>query len=229
MQPDRLFMRFSFVWKSNHHSQTNKNKSMKNLLIAILLFAGTRLSAQKSTSFKTMGSSGYGTLSTQFSRFNGQTAIFQGVYGGWMINHRFMIGIGGYGLVTHHTGYGLNEHTQTKNDWKMGYGGLMAEYTFPGSGNWHFTANTLIGGGIIKNGFGRGTIPENGHDELSDVDASGFYVIQPGVNIEYSVTCWFRIGGGLGYRYIMGSNQTGITDAKMSARTASISFKFGAF
>jgi hypothetical protein len=111
----------------------------------------------------------------------------------------------------------------------MGYAGLMTEYTFFGNRDLHLSVNALIGGGIIKNGNGRGTIPENGHDELKDIDASGFYVIQPGVNVEYSVTNWFQIGVGAGYRYITGSDQPGITNAKMSAPTANLSFKFGMF
>ena len=202
---------------------------MKSFFFALLLLAGTQGYTQKSGSFKSIESSGYGVLSTQFSKFNGKNAIFAGAYGGWMINHKLMIGVGGYGLATRHTGYGLNEHTQNRNDWKMGYVGLMGEYTFFGNRDLHFSVNTLVGVGLIKNGNGRGTIPDNGSDELRDIDASGFYVIQPGVNVEYSVTNWFQVGAGVGYRYITGSDQRGISDANMSAPTANLSFKFGVF
>lgn len=202
---------------------------MKKFLLVLLLLAGSQLYAQKTNSAKSIESSGYGVLSTQFSKFNGQNAIFAGAYGGWMINHKLMIGIGGYGLATQHPGYGLNEHTLSKNDWKMGYVGLVGEYTFFGNRDLHFSVNALVGGGIIKNGNGRGTIPENGSDELEDIDASGFCVIQPGVNVEYSFTNLFQVGAGLGYRYITGSTQPGISNAKMSAPTANLSFKFGVF
>src|SRR4051812_22938524 len=57
-------------------------------------------------------SSGYGVLSTQYSRFNHKDAIFVGAYGGWMINHRLMLGGGGYGLVTRHTGFGIDAETK---------------------------------------------------------------------------------------------------------------------
>jgi hypothetical protein len=111
----------------------------------------------------------------------------------------------------------------------MGYGGLMVEYAVFDNQRIHVTANTLAGGGIIKNGHGRGTVPENGSDELKDIDASGFYVIQPSINIEYAVTKWFRVGAGAGYRYITGTSLQGITDKKMSAPTAGLSLKFGGF
>ena len=87
----------------------------------------------------------------------------------------------------------------------------------------------MPGGGIIKNGHGKGTIPENGSDELKDIDASGFYVIQPSLNVEVNVTDWFRVGAGGGYRYVTGGDQQGISNSKMSAPTANLTLKFGIF
>ncbi len=207
---------------------------MKNLVFAVLLLMNLQLFAQQpesigSTPGNRLKSTGYGALSTQYSRFNNQSALFAGAYGGWMINHKLMIGLGGYGLVTHHNGVGKNVETNGQNAWKMGYGGLMLEYSFLQTRRIYFTVNTLIGGGIIKNGNGRGTVSQNGSDELSDIDASGFYVVQPSVNLEMAVNKWFHIGAGVGYRYITGADQPGISNSKMSARTASLSFKFGAF
>lgn len=92
-------------------------------------------------------SSGYGTLSTQYSKFNRQDAMFLGAYGGWMINHKLMLGVGGYGLVTRHKGFGVNPINNKQNLLRMGYGGLMAEYTFAGNKLIHITANTLAGAG----------------------------------------------------------------------------------
>ncbi len=207
---------------------------MKNLIFAALLLMNAQLFAQQNESTNAvpgsrLKSTGYGVLTTQYSRFNDQSAMFAGAYGGWMINHKLMIGLGGYGLVTHHNGIGKNVETNGQNAWKMGYGGLVLEYSFFETRKIFFTINTLVGGGIIKNGNGRGTVTQNGSDELKDIDASGFYVIQPSVNLEMAVTNWFHIGAGVGYRYIAGADQTGITNSKMSARTANLSFKFGAF
>jgi hypothetical protein len=207
---------------------------MKKVIFASLFLMSTHLFAQQSSNSKPLSVTktkitAYGALSTQFSKFNGQNAVFAGAYGGVMLNHKLMIGVGGYGLMTNHKGVGLNAHTNKPNNWQMAYGGLMAEYTFYENKNVHFTANTLLGGGILKNGHGRGTVPENGSDELKDIDASGFYVVQPSVNMEVIATNWFRIGAGVGYRYITGINQQGITNSDMSAPTANLSLKFGIF
>lgn len=207
---------------------------MKKLIFATMFLISTQVFAQQTTKTKSLvshktESTGYGALSTVYSKFNGEHAAFAGAYGGWMINHKLMIGLGGYGLATNHRGVGLNAQTHQKNDWQMGYGGLMVEYTFLGNDVVHFTANTLLGGGIIKNGHGRGTIPENGSDELRDIDASGFYLVQPSINAEVNVTNWFRVGLGAGYRYVTGVDQQGISNSKMSAPTANLTLKFGVF
>jgi hypothetical protein len=146
-----------------------------------------------------------------------------------MIRHKLLIGAGGYWLTTSHKGYGLNAETHEQNKYKMGYGGLVVEYALLDNNRLHVTANALIGGGFLKNGKGHGSLPDHGSDELKDIDATGFYVFQPSVSVEYSVTSWFRIAAGGGYRYITGSDQAGITDRKMSAPTANLSFKFGGF
>jgi hypothetical protein len=207
---------------------------MKKAIFAIVLLMSTQLFAQdvqyKNSSTKHQSrNSAYGVLSSNYSRFNGQNAIYSGAYGGWMLRRKLMIGIGAYGNVTTHKGYGQNAATHKQNDFRVGYGGLMVEYALLDFNRFHITAGALAGGGIIKNGSGHGTIPENGADELKDIDASGFYVLQPSVNVEYDVTKWFRVGAGAGYRYITGSDQAGITDKRMSARTTGISLKFGGF
>jgi hypothetical protein len=196
---------------------------MKKILLATAILLSTQLFAQKTHN------TAYGALTTQYSRFNGENAIFTGAYGGLFVRQKLMVGLGVYGLVTQHKGYGLNAATHEPNNFRMGYGGLMAEYAILDKDRLHVTASALAGGGILKNGHGRGTIPENGSDELKDIDATGFYVLQPSAQVEYDVTNWFRVGATAGYRYVTGSDQAGISDRKMSAPTAGLTFKFGSF
>lgn len=173
-------------------------------------------------------SSGYGTLSLQYSKFNHQHAMFVGAYGGWMINHKLMLGLGGYGLVTEHKGFGLNPATNEQNKLRMGYGGLMVEYTFAGNKAFHVTANTLIGAGGISNGYEKKG-DNNDEDNWQNVKGSAFFVAQPGVNVEANLTKWFRIAAGGSYRLIAGNSLTGISNSDMSAPAANLSFKFGEF
>ncbi|MBN1426023.1 hypothetical protein JXA88_15850, partial [Candidatus Fermentibacteria bacterium] len=42
---------------------------------------------------------GFGGLVVKFSQLADQTAVFVGGRGGWILNHTFVIGGGGYGLA----------------------------------------------------------------------------------------------------------------------------------
>src|SRR5688572_18281890 len=87
-----------------------KKKKMKKIILIALLLAGTRLYAQDASKSKSpfgrkIEHSGYGALTTNYSKFNGDDALFVGAYGGWMINHKLMLGLAGQYLVTQHNGY----------------------------------------------------------------------------------------------------------------------------
>jgi hypothetical protein len=77
-------------------------------------------------------------LDNKFSEVDGRFANFIGVYGGWLVNKRFLLGGGIYGKTTNA---------------EMGYGGLMVEYFFNPNGLVNFSARGLVGGGGTE--FGR--------------------------------------------------------------------------
>jgi hypothetical protein len=206
---------------------------MKTLLLIVTLFASVHSFAQDTKEVETFfgnnfESTGYGALSTQYSTFNGKGAAFLGAYGGWMINHKFMLGVGAYGLLTHPDGYNAAGEADNNNEFQMGYGGVMMEYTFASSKRIHLSTNLLIGGGRVSNGYytSRGYLYGS---QWHVQDESAFYVFQPSVNVEMNMTSWFRVALGGGYRHINGSHMIGISDKSMSAPTANLTFKFGLF
>jgi hypothetical protein len=72
---------------------------MKQLIFAVVVLMSTTLFAQeknKSSFENKFSNSGYGVVSTQYSKFNSHGAVFTGAYGGWMIRHKLLIGAGGY-------------------------------------------------------------------------------------------------------------------------------------
>ena len=203
---------------------------MKKLLVVLALFTSVTMFAQDGRNFKTSGkryqTTAYGALTSYYSKVNGNGAVFSGAYGGVMINHKLMVGLGAYGMIPLSNGYGINSVTKEANDLRMFYGGLMVEYTFLEEKRVHFTANTLVGAGGVFNGRGNGTSHDEPWDEL---DGSGIFVLQPSVNVEVSATNWMRVGAGVGYRYVGGAELDGIDSKKMSAPTASVTVKFGLF
>jgi hypothetical protein len=110
----------------------------------------------------------------------------------------------------------------------MGYGGLVAEYTFFEKKRIHVSTNMLVGVGAVVNGRHLNYRDEYG-DEFESEDESGVVVLQPSVSIETDVTSWFRIGVGAGYRWVGSSDLIGVSDKDLSAPTANVSLKFGVF
>ena len=206
---------------------------MKTILLIAVLFVSLKLSAQENIQSKPpegrkLHHSGYGALTTNYSKFNGENAMFVGAYGGWLINHKLMLGLAGQYLVTQHDGFGFNQETNKRNELKMGYGGLMVEYTFLEKRKIHATANSIVGFGVITNGSNGGYDPETGESWRS-VDESGFLAFHPSVNVELDVTRWFRVSAGGGYRIIASSNIKNLSDADLSSPTANVTLKFGIF
>jgi hypothetical protein len=206
---------------------------MKKLILFTLLAVSTQMFAQEDTKNRVLiqGNqklSGYGVINTSFSKFNGDFAVLTGAYGGLFINHKLMIGLGGYDLSTKHESPGKNIVTGKANEYHLDYGGLMLEYTFYSDKLIHFTANSLFGLGEIQNGVSE--IDNDGHGtHWNNSDDDMVYVIQPSLNVEANITNWFRLGIGGGYRYVTGSEMKGITNKQMSAAQGNVSLKFGGF
>jgi len=204
---------------------------MKKFIVLIALAVGSHAFAQdvdqSSTPRRKTIFTGYGVSSNKYTRFNGENAVLLGAYGGVLINHKLMVGLGGYGLVTRHDANVVSDHYK-KNSYKMGYGGFVFEYDIVDRGRFHATSNVLLGAGAIINGHSKsGSIYDPEHF-LSE-EESGFLVAEPSLALEADVTNWFRVGVGAGYRFVGSSNMTSISDHELSGVTANISLKFGVF
>ena len=71
----------------------------------------------------------------KFSTVDGRFANFVGLRGGILLNDRFLIGAGGYGL------------TNVSSQPSMGYGGLVLEYSLQPQSLVNFSVGGLVGGG----------------------------------------------------------------------------------
>jgi hypothetical protein len=203
---------------------------MKKLFLFIALALGTEAFAQdagQSTRLRNTTLTGYGVSSSKYTRFNGENAVVLGAYGGLLINHKLMVGLGGYGLLTSHDANVVGDQYK-KNSYRMGYGGFVVEYNIIDRGRFHATSNVLLGGGAIINGHEKSRSFSDEEQFLSE-EESGFLVAEPSVTIETDVTKWFRVGVGAGYRFVGSSNMLSISDGDLSGLTANLSLKFGVF
>jgi hypothetical protein len=184
---------------------------MKRLLtIAILLATASPMLAQESTLIRGgFESGGFGAPVVKFSQIDGEFALFVGGRGGWIINHTFVLGGGGYGLVND-----IDTNDDGVRDLELGYGGFELEYINSSDKLIHFTAYLLIGGGGLS---GLAVISES------------VFVLEPAINGELNVTDYFRLHAGAGYRWVSGVDSPGVESSDLSSFYAQITLKFGTF
>ena len=167
----------------------------------------------------------------KFTEVDGKFANLAGVYGGWLIDRKLLLGGGGYFL------------TNRSDDFKMTYGGFVAEYIFRSEQLVNFSVKGLIVCGTatvsgfrgrfddlddlpfeippeFRNRFrGRGidfpsipdfpgfpNFPGFPFPIFDDVDES-FFVAEPEFNLNLNITEKLRVGFGGGYRFIAGAGR----------------------
>jgi hypothetical protein len=185
---------------------------MKKLLVAVVLIVAAVpfiAGAQEQTLISgEIESGGYGGPVVKLSGVNNELGLFMGGRGGWIINHSFIIGGGGYGLA--------NDIFVSSKKLGFGYGGLELGYVFFSDSLLHFTLHSLIGLGGVS--FEDDPI---GSDEV--------FVLEPEATVVLNITRFFRIGAGVSYRFVTGVTATGVSDESLSGLSGLLVFKFGSF
>ena len=155
---------------------------------------------------------GFGALVVRFSGVSDQFAVFAGARGGWIINHQFIIGFGGYGLSSQIC---VDDDGRCRTrEIEFGYGGLEFEYI----GMWdrliHYSLQLLVGGGGVTR---------------FNFDSDPVFVLEPVANMEVNITKWFRMNVGGGYRFVSGAGSGTVGNSELSAPFGNLEFKFGSF
>jgi hypothetical protein len=185
-------------------------RQLTTIVTIVLIFTSTSIFAQDGsvrTVFKrgVMSSGGYGAATNQFTTIRGKFANMSGIYGGWFINHRFMIGAAGAATTNN-----IRVPQQFSAD---PFRSLSYEYGQFGLITLQYERNT----------WHNSSYPENVHDE------NWFFVAQPGVQVEMNLFKWMRVSPGISYRRSFGSNALGLDDKDISAFSYGATLKFGKF
>jgi len=161
---------------------------------------------------------GYGGPRVAFGRVAAREAVIVGGEGGWIVNHRFILGGAGYGLVTNQPAPGVYSATE---DLTMGYGGCLIGYTLMPQRLVHATFTALIGAG----GLGTKGRMHGGNSDLGDT----FFVLEPTATVELNVARHFRVGVAASYRWVRGVETEGMKNGDLSGLFGSMVLKFGKF
>ena len=166
---------------------------------------------------------GFGALMFNYSKINDSDAFLFGIRGGWMINHVFTIGLGGYGFFNN---AGIDNMVDGNFDLAGGYGGLLLEATILAAKPIHLTFPVIIGaGGVAALDYRQYPHYEDYYVTASDV----YFVIQPGVEVEFSLVRAMRMGLSVSYRYTADVDMVGISKNALNGWNFGLTMKFGKF
>jgi hypothetical protein len=219
------------------------NRISRIVLLAAIFSTGSLFAEEEQTQTLVQGqhdNSIFIAPDFKFTEVDGRFANLAGIYGGWLIDHKLLLGGGGYFL------------TNRSDDFKMTYGGFVVEYFVRSDQLVNFSIKGLLGAGnaTIPSGFGRFReilpfdipqigIPFGNRSEARgprfpinfpifpglpafDPIDEGFFVAEPEASIMLNITDTFRIGFGGGYRFIGGA---GRTRDRLDGFTASVTLK----
>jgi hypothetical protein len=202
---------------------------MKNIIFLFILFCAIPLLAAEQTLITgQVDHGGYGGPVVKYAQIGPEKAdgILVGGQGGWIIDHKFVIGGGGYGLANKVAAdwYDVKTYVGEPGSYilNFGYGGLLLAFISQSDELVHFEVFSIIGGGGVDYGL-------DDYIEHESATSDAIFVAEPGANVILNVTPFFRIGLGVTYRYVSGVDLVGLTNGDLSGFGGQIIFKFGAF
>lgn len=213
---------------------------MKSQTLSLLLFLFASQVAwgqdyQIKTLFKSpenRASGGYGAAVNKLTTINGQFVNIVEVYGGWYINHRFLLGAGGASLTNN---LPVAEEFSVSPGENMSYQyvqfGLMLEYTLWSHRAVHFAIHSFNGPGLTVQYRRFGWEDDDYWNDFEDHphDPNWFFVTEPGVKVEFNLFKWMRLSPGISYRAVFNSRAPGLSDKALSGTSVNLALKFGKF
>jgi hypothetical protein len=194
--------------------------AMRKCLIAvfILALAGSALAQDKTLLGEEIESGGYGAVVVKYGRILDADGVFVGGQGGWILNHSFVLGGGGYGLASR-----VSIDGDTCPYLGFGYGGLLLEYIISPRELVHGSVQCVIGGGGVS------YTEEWKCGEAYTWESDAFFAVEPAANLMLNLHRHVRAGIGASYRYVAGVEFEDLSDSDLSGATVHILIKFGVF
>jgi hypothetical protein len=192
------------------------------VLIVILMFLSNGMAAQQPDSTQSLFKSEIKvselyTPEIKFNSIQGDIGTLIGMYGGIVINRTFLVGISG----------GVNLGHPRVN---YGYFGGIGQYIWNPSKMVHFSSQLLVAFGSTKDY----EHPKSGPlDNFWNISGAGFFVMEPGINLELNLSRRHILVAGISYRFVSGLNEnhenvsiTHVTNKDLSGINFNIGLKF---
>ena len=172
-------------------------------------------------------SGGYGALTNKFTSIRGDHTNLAGLYGGWFVNHRMMVGIAAAASTNNlRVPEQYSTNTNQNRTWQYGQFGLITEFIMNSDKPLHL-AFSLFGGAGFTLQYQRDDWDHDGRENTSD--ENWFVVAEPGIQLEINLFRWMRFSPGISYRATFGSDGRGLADSDLRAISYNATVKFGRF
>jgi hypothetical protein len=208
-----------------------KNQVTKLTLFCILMLSGAVQAQENETIFQKSPirrSGGYVAISNKFTSINGDFANMPGIYGGWFINRKFMLGLGAAATTNYiPVSPSFSNFPGDKMTYQYGQFGLMTEYVVASTKKVHLAVNLLTGSGFTMQ-YDRRDFDDWDFDDYEE-DPNFFFLMEPGVQVEFNLLKWMRFSPGVSYRRAFGGNGEGLSAADLSNVSYNLTLKFGVF
>lgn len=184
------------------------------------------------TVFKTSGKAtgGYGALTNKFTTIGGDFANLAGVYGGWYVNHKFLLGLSAAAATNNIPVPNKYSVDPLRNmSYEYGQFGLITEYVLGSNKPVHLAFNLFSGAGFTVQYERQNWEHNNDFDHHDNHDENWFFVAEPGVQVEVNLFKWMRFSPGVSYRAAFGSDAVGLRDSDLSNISYNATLKFGKF
>ena len=211
------------------------------IAIGLLIALGTTATAQdapsrsKSYNMKTLlgpdtehGIFFAGTMNG--TKIQEQDGLLLGGKLGWVIDHWFTVGFGGYGL-TNPINLNSDPATNSTQTLQMGYGGLYFEPRVLSEQAIHLAFPIIVGSGganlASNNDYFFNEVTNEWEPYTDQSDA--FFVVEPGVELEINIARNLRVGLGGSYRFVEGLNVNSLESDALDGINAGVTMKIGVF
>jgi len=165
---------------------------------------------------------------SEYSQIAGYDAFGAGGTFAMIANHGLAIGFSGKGFFTEP--YERVPGSNTSYSYTGGYGGFLIEPIIFPKFPVHVSFPILLGaGGIAKSTLINYEYPYD-YTEVFIEDAEAFLIAEPGMELEFNVTRWMRMGLGASYRFTTNlESNSSFESNPMNGFTGGFSLKFGKF
>jgi hypothetical protein len=177
-------------------------------------------------------SGGYLAMTNKFTTIRGDFSNIVELYGGWYINHHFLLGISAAASTNHlPVPYQYSTSPMYNMSYEYGQAGLMTEFVIASDRVVHVSFQLFAGGGFTLQ---YPTYDWDDSDYWNNVDniehdENWFYVVEPGAKIEVNIFRWLRFCPGVSYRRVHGSDGRGMSDKNLHGASVNMTLKIGKF